>query len=126
MAAHIDTIGQTVLVFGDTEEDCLKKLNHDTPDKPIYEGKLADLPREIAAKVAKLHPGCIRYNEYAMGVLYEGRGGFRGGTECPVLAIQSFCLRKGGKFGHGWVIIWNPLEQEENEEYEHGNQPAIL
>lgn len=58
----------------------------------IYHGPASDLPRDIAEKVAEIHPRYESYYRDAMMPLYKYQGKQVGsGTEDPVLSIASMC-----------------------------------
>ena len=107
-------LGRIALLFGDSREEVYNKLGS-WPDESaiIYKGK-TPVPYKISEKIAPIHPGFVRYNEIALGVLYKGRGIFARGTENPALAVNSFALKHavvGQDAEHfKYVLIWDPFE----------------
>lgn len=110
MAKHkIHTIHHFGLAFFEHEDHALDRFTEfEYPQESsiVFEGFIEDIPREVAQKVAEVHPNYQNYYEMAMMPLYKTYS-FRSGTENPVLAIETRRFKKERDEDLRYVIIWD-------------------
>jgi hypothetical protein len=108
---RIKTIWHYAFAFFESEED-LKDFRIDV--EPFYSGKVKDLSYEKASKIAQIHPNCLKYYDFAMMPLFQGKGKWSSGTENPVMALESYKTKGELKVDMPYILIWKIFDNEES------------
>ena len=113
MATKLKTIGHYGIMFFQTEQG-IKTFSYGIEDKSIhYEGTIEDMPRKKAVKIAEIHPNFEKYYNAAMMPLFKGYDkNLRGGTEDPVMALESLKTAKESQIDMPYIFIWKILEDK--------------
>jgi hypothetical protein len=93
-------------MFGRNQND-LAEIEHDE-ESEVYCGHITQMPNQIAAEVAELHPGFQEYYQNALKPLWRGYGhGLSKGSESPQIAIGSKRTRRESHLDV--VLIWRAI-----------------
>jgi hypothetical protein len=80
-------------------------------DDIVYMGSIEKMSHKKASKIAQLHPNFMKYYEFAMAVLYQGKGKCSSGTECPKMALESYKTRKEAETDMPYILVWRALKR---------------
>ena len=89
----IHTIWKYVIVFGNSKDECRKKLLVDFDAEYLYIGNVKSIPRVVSEQVAEIHPNYQKYYNLTMMPLYKHYK-YKSGTESPILSILSKMNKK--------------------------------
>lgn len=97
------TIWHYAIAFFETVEE-LEDASCFIEDKPFYKGEIKKLSYKKASKIAQIHPGCLKYWEFALMPLFQGKGKLSTGTENPVMALESY--KTNSEEDMQYILIW--------------------
>jgi len=101
----IKTIWHYAFAFFETSQD-LEEAYLQIEGEPFYKGEIEDLTYEIASKIAQIHPNCMKYYGHSMMPLFQGKGKITSGTECPILALESYKTKGESEIELPYIMIW--------------------
>ena len=102
------TIGQIAVACFNQADVTLGAHKEFSADHIIWAGSPIHLRDAAARKFAPLHPRYQKYYADALAILWQGKGIYRSGTECPVRAVKSL-LPKGTEY----IIVYRAIVEEE-------------
>jgi len=107
----IKTIWHYAFAFFESDSD-LEEAYFQIEGEPFYKGDIRQLTYEKASKIAQIHPNCIKYHEFSMMPLFQGKGKLSSGTENPVLALESYKTKKESEIDMPYIMIWKIFDNE--------------
>lgn len=99
------TIWHYAIAFFETESD-LEQACLQIEGEPYYKGEIQNLTYKKASKIAQIHPDCIKYYELGMMPLFQGKGRLSSGTENPVMALESYKIKRETEIDMPYIMIW--------------------
>jgi hypothetical protein len=106
MKARKNTIWHYGFIFFEDAYDMDLFISESNPNKIFFAGEIEDLTYKKAAKVAQIHPNFEKYCEFAMMPLFQGKGKTKSGTECPIMALESYKTKLEYEKGMSYILIW--------------------
>lgn len=101
----LKTIWHYAFQFFESESD-LEQVYYQISGNVFYKGEINKLTYKKASKIAQIHPNCIKYYEYAMMPLFQGKGKLSSGTEDPVMALESYKTKGESEIDMPYIMIW--------------------
>lgn len=93
MSIKFKTIWHYAIAFFETKH-AMEDAESDLSTEIFYSGTIETLGYKRASKIAQMHHSCLRYYEFTLMPLFQGKGKYSKGTENPIMALESLKTKK--------------------------------